>query len=279
MINIFPDPMLCKLLETTSPGIEPETPAKINHVIVNHGHTILKNRKSPLILNASANSFLVETNVHFQTDLFLLWDANRCAIRLTMQLCNDLGMTDWQQGKYQQRKLKQSIRVVSKLRHSTSQDESIKEKEQKEIDQAYRNCLNIASRQVDKVRFTLDSIHATNPMIYFRMNPIKDYLIHSDRQIDQIRRRALQGETIPHEEKVFSIFQPQTEWISKGIAGVPVELGVKVYIIKDQYGFILHSRIMENETDNQIAITIIKVTKENFPSLYSCNFDKGFHCK
>lgn len=36
---------------------------------------------------------------------------------------------------------------------------------------------------------------------------------------------------------------------------------------------------MENETDNQIALTIIKETKKNLPALYSCSFDKGFHSK
>lgn len=31
------------------------------------------------------------------------------------------------------------------------------------------------------------------------------------RQIDQIDRRVLQGQKTPHEEKVFSLFQPHTE--------------------------------------------------------------------
>jgi hypothetical protein len=31
----------------------------------------------------------------------------------------------------------------------------------------------------------------------------------------------MEGEKIPHEEKVFSIFEGHTEWISKGKAGVP----------------------------------------------------------
>lgn len=63
----------------------------------------------------------------------------------------------------------------------------------------------------------------------------------AERQIDQIRRRILQGETIPHEEKVFSLFQRHTEWISKDKVGVPVELGLRVCILEDQHGFILHS--------------------------------------
>jgi transposase, IS5 family len=39
---------------------------------------------------------------------------------------------------------------------------------------------------------------------------------HARRQLDQIDRRVIQGKTIPHQEKVFSIFKPYTEWINKG---------------------------------------------------------------
>ena len=58
------------------------------------------------------------------------------------------------------------------------------------------------------------------------------------RQIDQIDRRVLQGQTIPHQEKVFSSFQPHTEWISKGKAGVAAELGLHVCVVEDQHRFI-----------------------------------------
>jgi transposase, IS5 family len=39
--------------------------------------------------------------------------------------------------------------------------------------------------------------------------------------------RVLCEQAIPHEDKVFSVYEPHTEWISKGKAGVPVELGLK----------------------------------------------------
>jgi len=38
------------------------------------------------------------------------------------------------------------------------------------------------------------------------------YLGDAERQIGQIRRRVLLGQTIPHGEKLFSIFQRHTEW-------------------------------------------------------------------
>ncbi len=106
---------------------------------------------------------------------------------------------------------------------------------------------------------------------------IESFLKHAERQIDQIHRRVILEEKIPHSEKVFSIFQEHTEWISKGKAGVPVELGLKVCVLEDQFGFLIHHRVMEHETDEMVAIPMIKEAKEKFPSLNSCSFDKGFH--
>jgi len=257
----------------------PEDLDKINQIVVTHGHSVFKRQNKYVLLNASADSFVVETNIHFPTDISLLWDANRCAIRLTMQLCNELAMTEWRQGDYQQKKLKQSILLISRLSHSTSKNELVKEKKKKELEQAYLECLDIASDQVGKIRQTLDSINGSNPLLQPRIDAIRGYLVHSDRQIDQIRRRNIQNEKIDHSEKVFSIFEPHTEWISKGKAGVPVELGLKVCVIKDQNGLILYHRVMEHETDEQIAVTIVEEIKKKYPAVSTCSFDKGFHSK
>ena len=106
---------------------------------------------------------------------------------------------------------------------------------------------------------------------------IEYFVEHAHRQIDQIERRVLQGEKIPHEEKVFSLFEPHTEWISKGKAGVPVELGLNTCIIEDQYGYILHHRVMEGETDAAVAVRMVEETQARFPSLKQCSFDEGFY--
>ena len=46
-----------------------------------------------------------------------------------------------------------------------------------------------------------------------------------DKHIDLVDRRLLKNETIAHQEKVFSIFEPWVEWICKGKRHKPVELG------------------------------------------------------
>ena len=82
---------------------------------------------------------------------------------------------------------------------------------------------------------------------------IEGFIAHARRQIGQVERRLLRGETIPHAEKVFSIFQEHTRWISKGKAGTPVELGVPVALIEDQHQFILHHRILWEGEDVDVA--------------------------
>ncbi len=85
------------------------------------------------------------------------------------------------------------------------------------------------------------------------------------------------GEIIPHDEKVFSIFEEHTEWISKGKAGVPQELGLRVCVLEDQYGFILHHHVMTRKTDDKIAVAMIATAKKRYSNLKSCSFDKGFY--
>jgi hypothetical protein len=109
------------------------------------------------------------------------------------------------------------------------------------------------------------------------LSALNDFMQHARRQIGQIDRRVLRGEHIPHGEKVFSLFQPHTEWISKGKAGVPVELGLRVCIMEDQDRFILHHRVMVKSTDDQVAFAMVGETKQKFPTLRAVSMDKGFH--
>ena len=92
-----------------------------------------------------------------------------------------------------------------------------------------------------------------------------------------IIRRVCFNETILHHEKIFSIFEPHTEWISKGKAGVPVELGLRVNLIEDQDQFILHHQVMRRQGDEKVAVEIVEDTKKRFPGLAAVSWDKGAH--
>jgi len=58
---------------------------------------------------------------------------------------------------------------------------------------------------------------------------------------------------------------------------VPVELGLKVCVVEDTQGYLLHHQVMQRQTDDQIAIDLIGATRARYPNLSVCSFDKGFH--
>ncbi len=219
---------------------------------------------------------MVETNVHFPTDINLLFDATRKVVELTTRLCDDLGVTGWRQSKHNVNELKKSVFKLQKLKHSTSKDPLKALKKEEQIEQAYEEYAKMANSFIEKAKDSERKLLGLG-VDALLFDDIHYFTAHAKKQIDLIIRRVIQGETIPHEEKVFSIFEPHTEWISKGKAGVPVELGLRVAVIEDQNGFILGHQIMRNQTDDQIAVPIAKVAKKNFPALNSCSYDKGFH--
>ena len=265
-------------LQTIKDNLRLFTPAileRINQEVVSAGHTLVK--KSPEApLQVRADSFVVETDVHYPTDLNLLWDALRTLIRLVAGLCADFGIAGWRQSAYQLRQLKRLYRQVQRLKHSTSQDPHKRAVKQEELLAAHRAYLEAAEALLARVRETrVHLIVCAVPAAF--LEEIDLYLGDAERQIDQIRRRVLLGQTIPHGEKLFSIFQRHTEWIVKGKAGVPVELGLRVAVVEDQHRFILTHQVMEKTTDDQVAVALIEQAKARFPAIASASFDKGFH--
>ena len=83
--------------------------------------------------------------------------------------------------------------------------------------------------------------------------------------------------TIPHTEKVLSIFEPHRRWCSKGKAGRPVELGVPVAVVESAQQFVLHWQVMWAGEDVDVACPLVAATQTLYPSLEQCSFDKGFH--
>ncbi len=273
------DPYHFQTLKDNVALLTPELLDKINQVVVSAGHVLVK-KKAGEALRGRCDSFVVETDVHFPTDLSLLFDAMRKVVELTARLSEDHGRSDWRQSAYNVRHLKRLARTAQNKKRSKAQGCAQQEKNQALIIEAHQEYLDVAQRYLNKAQDTLamlEQMGFANEMAVLSKIEIEGYLHHAVRQIEQTRRRVMLGETIPHAEKVFSIFEPHTEWLSKGKAGVPVELGVKVCILEDQHQFILHHQVMQKKTDDQVAVSMVAAAQKRFPELHACSFDKGFH--
>ncbi len=261
---------------------------QINQEVIKAGHTLVKNNQKDGQtkkekstpdkdkIHGRCDSFVVETDVHFPTDISLLFDAVRKTINESALLADQYELTGWRQSQYNIRQFKKQYRNIQKLKHSTSQDKTKKQKREDEIKQAHEQYIILSAGYLSQSEQLIETLKE-NGIIDDEIQNLQQYLYYIKLFNDQINRRVIQDKKIPHSEKIFSIFEPHTEWISKGKAGVPVELGLRVCVMVDQYQFILHSKVMEKLTDDKVAVEMVEETKKRFLELTSCSFDKGFH--
>ncbi len=97
---------------------------KISQGVMKAGYILLEAEDAPL--NARCDSFVVETDVHFPTDIDLLLHAMRVIIRACGCAAKDLGLPGWRQYEYNYRCLKSLYFIVQKMRYSTTKDEARK---------------------------------------------------------------------------------------------------------------------------------------------------------
>ena len=243
--------------------LTPELLNEINQLVVKAGHALF-GQEPEAPLRARADSFVVETDVHYPTDVNLLWDAMRRLIRVCAQLASAFGLGGWRQSRHLRRQVK---RLFDKIRNSRRQ------RRHPDRVRAYLELCRSLVARAERLRRKLEAAGAET----WDIDAVQDLMDHALRQIDQIDRRLLQGEVIPHEEKVFSIFEPHTRWCAKGKAGRMVELGVPVCIVEDQHQFVLHHRILWEDDDVDAAVPLLSETLALFPSVRGCSFDRDFH--
>jgi hypothetical protein len=249
--------------------LDDETVRELNQVIVEFGHEVFK-KKEEEALRFKTDSFVVESNVHFPTDYSLLWDSARKCLDMVYKFKEKYPeVQGWRKMNDWYRQLKNSMRAVGKASSSGG-----KGKEQR-IKQAVRYYLSKARALQDKLKASKEIFPQRDIPDLLIMLELERYMAFLDKFIDLLERRVIRGEQIPHEEKMFSIFEEYTEWITKGKLHPNVELGKKLAITTDQYNLIVDYRIMENQSDPEM----VKPIAEDLIELYrikSWSFDKGF---
>ena len=216
---------------------------------------------------------MLETNVHFPTDLNLLWDAQRKCADLLLPLVQAARLGGWRKCQEWRRKLKGQMIGLTRLASGGGPN---KEQRRAAAAAAY---VQDSYRFEEKVFTSLQALPVARDLVEWVRREQLDYF-HTMmiKQLDLVERRLLQGQTIPHEEKIFSLFEPHTQWIKKGKLFPPVELGRKVLVTTDQHELILDYKVMDqlNDADEVIALVDRLLGGYGSKALASLSFDKGF---
>ncbi|MEK6614614.1 MAG: ISNCY family transposase, partial [Bacteroidota bacterium] len=246
----------------------------INALVVVHGQNLLI-KKEGEALRLKTDSYVLETNVHFPTDLNLLWDALRKGLDTVEKLQSESDLQGW-------RKIKLIHRSVKSIFRKASQQvfRGKNEKQKKQTVQTYlKQAKQLSQRFSDMIQTPPEGSNMKK--IVALLLELEQYNAYIKKLMDLTHRRLIKGETIEASEKIYSIFEPHTEWIQKGKLFPSVELGHLLLITTDQNQFIVDYFVMEKEKDAAQVKPLMErlQTKFSGESIYSHSFDKGFFSK
>ena len=218
---------------------------------------------------------VVQTDIHHPTDSTLLWDV----VRVITRLVGYLGKAAQQRLRGFHNRTRAARRRMQEIQRLTP-----KERQERQI-KKYRQLIAIAEEVVKSARKVLERTRKTRRNLLTELyigelrKEIDHYCKLGDRVIDQARRRVLEGEQVPHEEKIFSIFEAHTDLIKRGKILTPVEFGHKVFLAESAQGLITQYEVLEgNPPDEQQVEASLQRHKKNFrraPKIYSG--DRGFY--
>jgi IS5 family transposase len=248
--------------------LDDQSVKQINDVIVEFGHDLFK-KKEDTALRLKTDSFVVESNVHFPTDYNLLWDSARKSIDMVNKFQEKYNLPGWRKIKNWRKDIKNKMRALGQASASGGKG---KQERLKISAHAYLSKAKALYQKLENSKDTFPQLDIVDTVIYMELERFIEFLL---KHIDLLERRVIKGEEIPHQEKMFSIFEEYTEWITKGKMHPNVELGKKAAITTDQFHLIVDYRIMENQADSEIVKDVAEEIIEQY-KIYSWSFDKGF---
>lgn len=226
--------------------IRPET----LHALLDHVTELARALKVTRGRKLRIDGTVVETNIHHPTDSTLLGDAVRVLSRTlkharkVLDQPMELSPESFRDRTRSARRQVKRIMEAARLRGEPAADK---------LHSAYRRLLDTVratQRQAQRVAETLkEQTDAQATRIAKRLTAL---LPRVERIIDQTVRRVLGGEKVPADEKLVSLFEPETAIISKGKPARPTEFGRMVWLDEVEGGIVSGYRILDgNPSDSE----------------------------
>ncbi len=252
--------------------LKPKTIEMISHLIVGEGHRL--EPEAPR--KVRADSFVVETNIHYPTESLLIVDGVRKVIELCVLLSGLVGVSGWRQHEHLLKKVKQTARQISRI--STRKGPNYKKRLGKQYRVLLQRTKQILRRAQDLCEM-LENEAARDVGVIVQLAALKELIERTEQVCDTARRRVLEGERVPNQDKLFSIFEPHTQLYKRGKAGEPIQFGRLVMIYEDAAGFVVQHHVMpRNAQDKDVVVGQTRRLQDRLNGqIEEASFDRGFH--
>ncbi|MFH1109947.1 MAG: ISNCY family transposase [Planctomycetota bacterium] len=259
-------------IESNLTLLRPETIAEINQAIIREGHRL----EPAAARTVRGDSFVAETNVHFPTDNSLIVDGLRKILGLAVMLAERWGSGGWRQHKHLYRKAKKLSRQIERIAARKGKDY------RQRLQEPYRELLQLAEMvcgRAERLRETLKKQGIADAEALTLDDELNPFLERTRQICGTARRRVLHGEKIPHDEKLFSMFEPHTQLYKRGKAGQPMQFGRLALLYEDGAGFVTHYYVLpRDKTDRDVVVDQTReVQRRHRGRIRRASFDRGFH--
>ena len=247
---------------------------EINVLVATEGRLVFVSKPlaKPAPLQVKVDTYVLETDVHFPTDLNLLLDAGRKCLDLVEKYQKAFGydLPGWRKLEDWRRRFKAAERVASKTAFGGSKDKD------KRVQAVVSDYLELGRGLSAKVRASLLSL-CDQDVDVRDWELLADFQQMIDKHLDLVDRRLLQGQVIPTSEKLYSLFEPHTEWLTKGKLHPPVELGHRLLVATDQHQLIQdYDGPVGVDVDQSVPVADRLLARYGEGQIGSISFDKGF---
>ncbi len=252
--------------------LQPSTIEKISQALVAEGHQLHPEAAK----RVRVDSFVVETNIHYPTESSLIVDGVRKTIELCVTLADAMHASGWRQHQYLLKNIKQIARHIGRI--SSRKGPNYQKRLEKQYRQLLKQTRRILKRAEDLCEQAL-SQPAGDLDLAIQTASIKHFIELTKQVCDTAQRRVLEGETVPNEDKLFSIFEPHTQLYKRGKAGQPIQFGRLLLVYEDAVGFLLHQHVMNRDAqDVDVAVEQTRTLQERLQGrIEAISFDCGFH--
>ena len=219
---------------------------------------------------------VVQTDIHHPTDNTLLWDVVRVVTRLVRRLAKALKLRQIKGFRNRTRSARRRMYEIQRMTTRQRQDQQAG---------TYRALIGIAEEVVVSARAALETtrgVSAKDLLAVMAIEELRKGIEHfcglGSRVIDQARRRVLDGEQVPNDQKIYSIFEPHTDLIKRGKVRTPVEFGHKVFLAESAQGLITQYEVLNGNPSDEVHVApSLRRHRQAFgraPKLYGS--DRGF---
>jgi len=251
-------------------AITPETWQSMNQTLAEYAVAQKAIRPGVLRLDTTA----VETNIHWPTDSSLLVDVFG-AVKRDLDKARELGVGPLEGRRFH-------LNAVRKIGLRIIRKGGRKGVAVKELKPLYKRLIRlveeILSTAGEIAACLQDSIEPSEGLSDSLAARLVEFQGLGTRVVSQSRRRVLKGESVPNDQKLFSVFEPHTELLKRGKAGKPIEFGHMIQIQQVKEKFITDYAVYDRKpVEPELLVPALDSHRSLFGVDASClAADKGY---